>query len=343
MTEESKVPAWDATKFRLSVSPAVQHAHDPSIVEVNPATAEALGFAMSYVVIKVRRVPGRRGDVLVVRALTPLARRVVQGKMRLRQYATVMANADVPERVVACGDVIRRNLRVSEGDLVTVKPCTPKKLREVVLFPIKESVEDAPPGSLPGFLEAYFSGTPIPRPIGAENLISVPGGGAQPYWFKVGKVKPVSGSDKFGFVDPTQEVNAETGQVTRARTVLRVEAPIKQKDGEKFITRMGYGDVGGLKQQLRTIRENVELPLKFPKLFTAIGVKPPKGAPRYHVAPAALLLPGTPHVPRPTVLSPSCAFALLCARVQVCSCTARLAVARRSSHVPSPTSWGAST
>ena len=141
-------------------------------------------------------------------------------------------------------------------------------------------MEDAPPGSLPGFLETYFSGTPIPRPIGTENLISVPGGAGKPYWFKVGKVKPVSGSDKFGFVDPTQEVNHETGQVTRARTVLRVEAPIKQKDGEKFITRMGYGDVGGLKQQLRTIRENVELPLKFPKLFTAIGVKPPKGASR---------------------------------------------------------------
>ena len=63
--------------------------------------------------------------------------------MRLRQYATVMANADVPERVVSCGDVIRRNLRVSEGDLVTVKPCKPKKLREVVLFPIKVRPGDA--------------------------------------------------------------------------------------------------------------------------------------------------------------------------------------------------------
>ena len=54
MTEESKAPAWDATKFRLSISPAVQHSHDPSIVEVNPATAEQLGFGMGYVVIKVR-------------------------------------------------------------------------------------------------------------------------------------------------------------------------------------------------------------------------------------------------------------------------------------------------
>jgi len=105
----------------------------------------------------------------------------------------------------------------------------------------------------------------------------VPGTAAKPFWFKIGKVKPVTGSDKFGLVDTTQEVDPETGAVIRPRTRLMVGAAIKQSEGEKFINCKGYGDVGGLKAQLRTIRENVELPLKFPKLFTAIGVKPPKG------------------------------------------------------------------
>ena len=197
--------------------------------------------------------------------------------MRLRQFATAMENPDVPEHVVACGDVIRRNLRVTEGDIVTVKKCEPKKLKEVELFPIEESVANAAPGSLPTFLEAFFKGPPIPRPLGAGNLISVPGSGGTPFWFKVGKVRPESGSDKFGFVETKQETDPETGQVLVPRTSLLLGEAIKQKVGEKFITQMGYGDIGGLKPQLRTIRENVELPLKFPKLFTAIGVKPPKG------------------------------------------------------------------
>jgi len=63
--------------------------------------------------------------------------RLAQGKMRLRQYALVHANPDVPERSVACGDVIRRNLRVTAGDLITVKKVEPVQLSSVEVFPIK--------------------------------------------------------------------------------------------------------------------------------------------------------------------------------------------------------------
>ncbi len=38
-----------------------------------------------------------------------------------------------------------------------------------------------------------------------------------------------------------------------------------------------YSDVGGLKEQLREVREVVELPLKHPELFKEIGVEPLKG------------------------------------------------------------------
>jgi proteasome regulatory subunit len=38
-----------------------------------------------------------------------------------------------------------------------------------------------------------------------------------------------------------------------------------------------YSDVGGLEDQLREVRETVELPLKKPELFEKIGIEPPKG------------------------------------------------------------------
>ncbi|MGC8975168.1 MAG: AAA family ATPase, partial [Thermoprotei archaeon] len=38
-----------------------------------------------------------------------------------------------------------------------------------------------------------------------------------------------------------------------------------------------YGDVGGLKEQIRELREVVELPLKNPDLFREMGIEPPKG------------------------------------------------------------------
>jgi len=40
---------------------------------------------------------------------------------------------------------------------------------------------------------------------------------------------------------------------------------------------ISYTDVGGLEDQLREVRETVELPLKRPELFERIGIDPPKG------------------------------------------------------------------
>lgn len=39
-----------------------------------------------------------------------------------------------------------------------------------------------------------------------------------------------------------------------------------------------YSDIGGLSDQIRELREAVELPLTSPEMFTRVGVKPPKGA-----------------------------------------------------------------
>ena len=38
-----------------------------------------------------------------------------------------------------------------------------------------------------------------------------------------------------------------------------------------------YGDVGGLTNQIRDLRETIELPLTNPELFLRVGIKPPKG------------------------------------------------------------------
>ena len=40
---------------------------------------------------------------------------------------------------------------------------------------------------------------------------------------------------------------------------------------------VGYDDIGGCRKQLAQIKEMVELPLRHPQLFKAIGVKPPRG------------------------------------------------------------------
>ena len=51
----------------------------------------------------------------------------------------------------------------------------------------------------------------------------------------------------------------------------------RREDEEDALNSIGYDDIGGCRKQLAQIKEMVELPLRHPGLFKAIGVKPPRG------------------------------------------------------------------
>ena len=45
------------------------------------------------------------------------------------------------------------------------------------------------------------------------------------------------------------------------------------QEEEEGLNEVGYDDIGGCRRQLAQIKEMVELPLRHPQLFKAIGVK----------------------------------------------------------------------
>ena len=62
----------------------------------------------------------------------------------------------------------------------------------------------------------------------------------------------------------------------QADTVIQVhEDPVKEE--ELTTTGVAYEDIGGLKEEIKKVREMIELPLKHPELFDALGIDPPKG------------------------------------------------------------------
>ena len=40
---------------------------------------------------------------------------------------------------------------------------------------------------------------------------------------------------------------------------------------------ISYEEIGGLYEQIRLLRETIELPITNPELFKRVGIKPPKG------------------------------------------------------------------
>lgn len=52
---------------------------------------------------------------------------------------------------------------------------------------------------------------------------------------------------------------------------------VEEDDGSAPVFEVSYEDVGGLEDELKKIREMVELPLKHPEVFERLGIDPPKG------------------------------------------------------------------
>ena len=144
------------------------------------------------------------------------------------------------------------------------------------------------------FTKPYFEGYPTARAVRVNDLLRIPGA-HRVLWFRVTEIQFVpghgpeagnrggqaasgEGAAALAVGDDWGLVAAAATEPVGTRCEVQVEdAPIPKSDVEKEITETGYAEVGGLSEQLVTIREQVELPIRHPKLFSTIGVKAPKG------------------------------------------------------------------
>jgi len=182
---------------------------------------------------------------------------LIKGKKRRDTVCIVLHDDTIEESKIRMNKVVRSNLRVRLGDLVSVHQCTDVKYgKRIHVLPIDDTIEGLS-GNLfdlylkPYFLEAY-------RPVRKGDLFLVRGG-MRAVEFKVVETDPA----EYCIVAPDTVIHCE-GE------------PIKREEEDR-LDDVGYDDIGGVRKQLAQIRELVELPLRHPQLFKNIGVKPPKG------------------------------------------------------------------
>uniref|UniRef100_A0A7S3LWZ6 Cell division cycle protein 48 n=1 Tax=Palpitomonas bilix TaxID=652834 RepID=A0A7S3LWZ6_9EUKA len=205
---------------------------DNSVVTLHPSKMEELGVF--------------RGDTVLIK-----------GKRRKDTVCIVLTDENCEESKIRMNRVVRKNLRVRLGDVVTVSPCADIKYgKRIHVLPIDDTIEGVT-GNLfevylkPYFLEAY-------RPVRKGDLF-LARGGMRAVEFKVVETDP----SEFCIVAPDTVIHCEGD-------------PIKREEEEKNDD-IGYEDIGGCRRQLAQIRELVELPLRHPQLFKSLGIKPPKG------------------------------------------------------------------
>jgi len=182
---------------------------------------------------------------------------LLKGKKRKDTVCIVLADENLEDSKIRLNKVVRKNLRVRLGDIVSVHACGDVPYgKRIHVLPMADTIEGIT-GNLfetylkPYFLEAY-------RPVRAGDLFLVRGG-FRPVEFKIVGVDP----GEFVICAPDTVIHCE-GE------------PINREDEEK-LDDVGYDDIGGCKKAMAQIREMIELPLRHPTLFKTLGVKPPRG------------------------------------------------------------------
>jgi len=188
-----------------------------------------------------------RGDTVIVR-----------GRRRRDTVCIALTDDNLQDGYVRMNRVVRTNLRVRLSDVVTIAPCPEVKYgKRIHVLPIDDTVENLTGNLFETFLKPYFQDAY--RPVRMGDIFSVLAAG-QKVDFKVVETDP----KEFCIVAP--------------ETVIHCEGePLKREDEEASLNEVGYDDIGGCRKQLALIKEMVELPIRHPQLFKAIGIKPPRG------------------------------------------------------------------
>lgn len=220
------------TEIQLFVSSLQAVNDDNSVVALHPDTMEKLELF--------------RGDTVLLK-----------GKKRRDTVCIVLAEEETEEGKIRLNKVVRKNLRVRLGDVVSIHQCPDVKYgKRVHILPFEDTCEGITGNLFDAFLKPYFVEAYRPVRKGDTFLVR---GGMRTVEFKVVGTDP----GEYCIVAPDTEIFCE-GE------------PILREDEEK-LDDVGYDDVGGVRKQMAQIRELVELPLRHPQLFKTIGVKPPKG------------------------------------------------------------------
>eukprot|EP00092_Neocalanus_flemingeri_P040180 GFUD01043766.1.p1 GENE.GFUD01043766.1~~GFUD01043766.1.p1 ORF type:complete len:821 (+),score=244.04 GFUD01043766.1:182-2644(+) len=183
---------------------------------------------------------------------------LLKGKKRKESVCIVLSDDTVSDEKIRMNRVVRNNLRVRLGDVVAIQSCPDVKYgKRVHVLPIDDSVEGLTGNWFEVYLKPYF--LEAYRPIHKGDTFIVRGG-MRAVEFKVIETDP----SPYCIVAPDTVIHCE-GE------------PVKREDEEDALNAIGYDDIGGCRKQLAQIKEMVELPLRHPSLFKAIGVKPPRG------------------------------------------------------------------
>jgi transitional endoplasmic reticulum ATPase len=191
--------------------------------------------------------------------------------------------ADVGEGTIRIDGIIRRNSKSGMGDVVTISKAEVKEAKKVMIAPAQKNI------MVQGDSESLKRGL-LGRAVLKGDVVVL--GGVQRrrdlMSEEFGDLNDIFG-DFFGGMGfgnlgggITQikflVVNSNPNQPCYISENTEVTLNPKAVEvSDETIPELNYEDIGGLSEEIKKIREMVEIPMKHPEIFEKLGIEPPKG------------------------------------------------------------------
>ncbi len=200
----------------------------------------------------------------------------INGKDQTAALAVRAYPADVGLNVIRMDGITRKNAGIGVGETVKVARAEPKEAKKVVLAPAQKGILLQ---MNPDLLKKNLFMRPVSK---RDILMPFPvvkqrrqgpfddffGMNLEDIFFT-----PVPGETKLAVVS----TNPDGVVRITEETVIELKPEAVDILEDTRIPTILYEDIGGLHEEIKKIREMVELPLRHPELFTRLGIDPPKG------------------------------------------------------------------
>jgi transitional endoplasmic reticulum ATPase len=221
-----------------------------------------------------RELEIKRGDVVLIK-----------GNRETVAIADRAYPADVGEGIIRIDGILRRNAKTGIGDVVSISKAEIKEAKKIIIAPAQKGI------MVQGDSDSLRRGL-LGRAIIKGDIVVL--GGVQrrrDLFSEMGVDEEFGGL--FGDMLNNMGFGNLGGGITQIRFIVvnttpnqsciiseNTEVVLNPKAveiSEEKIPEITYEDIGGLSDEVKKIREMVEIPMKHPEIFERLSIEPPKG------------------------------------------------------------------
>lgn len=204
----------------------------------------------------------------------------IKGERRTAAIVDRGYPGDIGLNIIRMDGNLRKNARTTVGEIVTVQKAQVKPAKKVIIAPANKGlmVKASPEWfkqSLQG--KAFVKGDLVSLGGTNRRRTSFPDREMNDIFSMMEQQFAGFGLGSLRFIVADTLPKKEIVVVTPETEVELNPSAVDVHEEEGISLGINYEDIGGLGDEIKKVREMVELPLKHPEIFEKLGIEPPKG------------------------------------------------------------------